>query len=171
MQHNPGNFIDRRGKNKPAPAPLKQDKPPTPFFAEDFIPARGHALIECRFVGASAKVHIPDAVHEQQQYAIVRAMGAGKLHFDGSVIPPEWEVGHFVYAAIANGRRVEFGDKKLVLLDTQHILGRFPTVPQEVIDEFNNEKAKNEGQPAETEAETPAEPEQSSNGDQPAEAS
>ncbi len=141
--HQPGksNFTDKRGQNK-GPTMLKEDKPPTPYFSKDFIPARGFALIECRFVGTSSTIHIPDEVHGQQQFAIVRAMGPGKHHFNGTVIEPDYKEGDFVYAAIAQGRKVEFEDKKLVLVGTEYIFGKFPNVPQAVIDEFAREAEK-----------------------------
>lgn len=140
-QHSPGNFNDKRGKTKPSMAPLLSSDP-KPFFAEDFKPARGYALLEYRFIGGSTSLHIPDSVHEEQQHAIVVSMGEGKLHYNGTVIPPEWKAGDFVYAVAAQGRKVQFENRKLVLLGTEHILGSFPTVPQAVLDEFSNEKTK-----------------------------
>ncbi len=140
--HIPGNNPNKKRIERAQSSP-DGTKPVVAYFDEsEFLPARGYALIECRFIGGSKAVHIPDEVHEQQQYAIIRAMGPGKHHFDGSIIAPEWEEGDFVYAAIAQGRKIEVKDKKLVVLGTEFILGKFKTVPQVVLDEFDNEKEK-----------------------------
>jgi co-chaperonin GroES (HSP10) len=73
------------------------------FSGQTFRPARGYALIECIFIGAKASsmIAVPQQVHGQQQYAVIRAMGPGKLHFDGSIIKPEWEPGDCVYARVS----------------------------------------------------------------------
>lgn len=148
--HIPGesNFQDRRGKNTKPAMPSIPEPRTVPYFAEDFIPARGYALIECRFLGASSVIHIPDSVHSEQQFAVVRAMGEGKHHYNGGIVEPEWKIGDYVYAAITNGRRVELGNKKLVLLGTEHILGKFPTIPKEILDQLATEEARNAPAPA-----------------------
>lgn len=138
--HQPGKIDDRRGKT-PAQPRQTEEKIGAYFDPKTFVPARGYALIEFRFIGTS-ELHIPDEVHAKQQFGIVRAMGEGKLHFNGTIIPPEWGVGDFVYAATAQGRRIELGEQKLVLIGTEHIFGKFPEVPQVVIDEFARELEK-----------------------------
>lgn len=144
MQHQPGKFIDKRGQNKGPQKPIQADEPIRPWFGEGFIPARGYALVECRFIGSSESIIIPDAVHQEQQYAIVRAMGPGKLHFDGSVIPPEWQPGDFIYAAIAQGRKVPIEDRMMVVLGTEWIFGKFPDVPEAVVKQFQIDEKKAE---------------------------
>jgi co-chaperonin GroES (HSP10) len=101
--------------------------------------------LEFRFIATSELIHIPDQVHDTQQFAIVRAMGEGKHHYNGTIIKPEWEVGDFVYAGTAQGRRIELGEQKLVLIGTEHIFGKFPEVPQVVLDEFERELTKGKG--------------------------
>jgi co-chaperonin GroES (HSP10) len=144
MHHQPGKANNPHKRQ--IPTPMQQPQPssmPAPYFATDFIPARGYCLIECRFIGASKLIHIPDSVHSQQQYAIIRAMGPGKHHYQGGILEPEWKVGDFVYAAVAQGRPIQMPDKRmLVILGTEWIFGHFPNVPQSVVDEFANEEQK-----------------------------
>lgn len=145
MSHSPGRINDKRGQTK-APDKQREEKLTSYFDPITFVPARGYALLEVRFIGASSAIHIPEQVHGKQQYGIIRAMGPGKHHFNGSIIEPEWEKGDFVYADIRqSAARIEEGDRKYLLIGTEWIFGKFPTIPQAVIDEFENEAKKGKG--------------------------
>lgn len=138
------NITDRRGKT-PAGQTLAQEQPRLTSYFDPikFVPARGYALLEIRFIGTSSTIHIPDQVHAKQQYGMIRAMGAGKHHFNGSIIEPEWEVGEFVYCDTRqSAARIEEGDRKFMLIGTEWIFGKFPEVPPAVIEEFQREMEK-----------------------------
>lgn len=140
--HQPGRIHDKRGTTKPGQTQHEQPRLTSYFDPITFIPARGYALLEIRFIGTSSTIHIPDQVHAKQQFGMIRAMGAGKLHYQGGTIEPEWQVGDFVYAVMTEGRRIEEGDRKFLLIGTEWILGKFPEVPQAVVEEFQRELEK-----------------------------
>lgn len=149
MSHQPGRINDRRGQNKPPPPPERPKTGKELWFSEDFIPARGYVLLERRFIGSSSKIIIPENVHSEQHFALVRAVGPGKHHFNGTIIEPEWKVGDFVFGGLQHATTVVFKgkdgiEKTMSVLGTEHILGKFANVPQAVLDEFDHEKSKAE---------------------------
>lgn len=146
--HIPGNNPNKR--HVPKPSATQSDGQPKiqAYFAEeDFIPCRGMILVECRFLGHSDVIHL-DHLHEQQQHAIVRAVGEPRVLQTGVEIPNEYQPGDFVYAAVSNPnvRRIEIGNRKLALMPMDCVLGKFKEMPAEVLQAI---KAQEEREAAE----------------------
>lgn len=131
--HIPGNNPNKR--RVPAPEPQTPEPKIQAYFAEEsFIPCRGMILVECRFLGHS-DIILLDHLHDQQQYAIVRAVGAPRLLQTGFEVPNEYEPGDFVYAAVSNPnvRRIEIKNRKLALMTMDCVLGKFTEIPEDVL--------------------------------------
>lgn len=132
--HIPGNNPNKRKVPTPILQPSFDQPKVQAYFAEEaFIPCRGMILVECRFLGHSDVIHL-DHLHDQQQYAIVRAVGEPRYLQTGFEVPNEYEPGDFVYAAVSNPnvRRIELGNRKLALMPMDCVLGKFKEMPEEV---------------------------------------
>jgi hypothetical protein len=138
--HQPGrgnNPHKKRTEQAMIPQPQQPNQKITAHFTEDIIPRRGYALVECVFVGPDTNLFVPDSVTEKQQYSIIHNIGAPRITDFGFTIPNEWERGDFVYTIIdgPESRRIEMPNgKKFALVPLHYILGKFPVMPQDVLD-------------------------------------